>query len=199
MSKSTHSQRVTTYMTFFIVCPERKVPTGFSSPAHLSFTISFYARDDAQPTQTPSPRGYMTRRWNTNLRQMCVRCDKEVITASAGVSGWGLSPQHSCSSHTGRHPPNLSSRLSVFKRCHRELRCVFTCTSPLWHLVTTTCFASEACIFHFTDPRGLIFCSQPLSQNQIHKKITRKSFHTPSTSNKGVPLKRAKRHVLIVS
>lgn len=72
MSKPTHRQRVTTYMTFIIVCPERKVPTGFSSCAQLSFIISFHARDDEQPTQTPSPRGYMTRRWNINLRQMCV-------------------------------------------------------------------------------------------------------------------------------
>lgn len=64
---------------------------------------------------------------------------------------------------------------------------VFTCTSPLWHLVTTMCFASEPCICsspHFTYPRGLIFCSQLLNENQIHKKITRKSFHAPSP-NKG--------------
>lgn len=72
MSKPSHSQRVTTYMTFIIVCPERKVPTGFSSCAHLSFIISFHARDNEHPTQTPSPRSYMTRRWNINLRQMCV-------------------------------------------------------------------------------------------------------------------------------
>lgn len=51
MSKSTHSQRVTTYVTFIIVCPERKVPTGFSSCAHLSIIISFHARDDEQLTQ----------------------------------------------------------------------------------------------------------------------------------------------------
>lgn len=57
---------------------------------------------------------------------------------------------------------------------------VFTRTSPLWHLVTTLRFASEACICsspQFIYPRGLIFCSQLLNTNQIH---SRKSVHTPS-------------------
>lgn len=50
------------------------------------------------------------------------------------------------------------------------------------------CFRSMH--LHSAYPQGLIFCFQPLNESLIHKKTTRKSFHTPS------PIKGCSSHLL---